>query len=100
MASSKSSRTDDSQIRLGSTGNSRYFDIGDLPKQTLLPISGYQYRELPALKLALKMVPDLPNMRSQIETAMDNCRHPPDGLTQNESAAIHIYTMEWYPRET
>ena len=30
-----------------------------------------------------------------VETALDNSRKPTDGLTVNESAAIHLYTMQW-----
>ncbi|CAF1524778.1 unnamed protein product, partial [Adineta steineri] len=30
-----------------------------------------------------------------ILTALENSSEPPDGLSVDESAAIHLYTMQW-----
>ncbi|CAF0964265.1 unnamed protein product [Didymodactylos carnosus] len=81
--------------------NLRYFDIGELPNHLLLPIDGYQHRELISLRRALQSVENLPdNIDYKIKTAFDNSLHAADDLTQNESAAIQIYTMEWWPHHT
>lgn len=95
MASSFEKTTDDVD---GRKQNSRYSDIGDLPKQELLPISGYQDSELLPLKQAVQFIDELPrNISEKIQIALNNCSHPREGLTPDESAAIHIYTMEWHP---
>ncbi|CAF1174961.1 unnamed protein product, partial [Didymodactylos carnosus] len=81
--------------------NLRFSDIGNLPHQTLLPIDGYQHRKLLPLELALKSVTNLqPNVDQKVEVALHNCLYLSDNLTQDESAAIQIYTMEWAPHET
>ncbi|CAF1162260.1 unnamed protein product [Didymodactylos carnosus] len=81
--------------------NLRFSDIGNLPHQTLLPIDGYQHRKLLPLELALKSVTNLqPNVDQKVEVALHNCLYLSENLTQDESAAIQIYTMEWAPHET
>lgn len=39
----------------------------------------------------------LPAVQSHVYSAKQNCTNPADGLTQNESAAIMLYTMSWEP---
>ncbi|CAF3989888.1 unnamed protein product [Rotaria sp. Silwood2] len=60
------------------------------------PLSGYEKEPLMSLEEALKpvdhFIEDLPR---QIAEAKRNCTMPKDGLTQDESASIMIYTMEW-----
>ena len=72
------------------TGNS------DEPKQILQPILGYAHVPLVPLEEAcqplLNIVPCLP---TYIWIAKENSKHSSDGLTRDESAAIHLYTMEW-----
>ena len=77
--------------------NPRYLStVGDEPKQILQPISGYTREPLVSLEEAceplLNIVPRLP---AHIWVAKQNSKNPADGLTQDESAAIHLYTMEW-----
>ncbi|CAF3797369.1 unnamed protein product [Rotaria sp. Silwood1] len=79
------------------TINQRYlFGISDEPKQLLEPISGYAHEPLLPLEEAceplLNIVPSLP---AHIWIAKQNSKNPSDGLTQDESAAIRLYTMEW-----
>ncbi|CAF3182207.1 unnamed protein product [Rotaria sp. Silwood2] len=60
------------------------------------PLSGYEKQKLMSLEEALKpvnhLIEDLPR---QIAEAKRNCTMPKDGLTEDESASIMIYTMEW-----
>jgi hypothetical protein len=77
--------------------NPRYLlSFGDEPKQLLQPISGYAHEPLLSLEEAcqplLNIVPSLP---PHIWVAKQNSKHPDDGLTPDESAAIRLYTMEW-----
>ncbi|CAF4274500.1 unnamed protein product, partial [Rotaria sordida] len=77
--------------------NCRYLSgISDEPKQLLEPISGYAHEPLLSLEEAceplLNIVSRLP---VHIWIAKQNSQNPADGLTQDESAAIHLYTMGW-----
>ena len=77
--------------------NRRYISgISDEPKKLLPPIFGYAREPLLSLEEAcaslLHVVPRLP---PHIWVAKENSKNPSDGLTQDESAAIHLYTMEW-----
>ncbi|CAF1320140.1 unnamed protein product [Rotaria sp. Silwood1] len=75
---------------------SRFLDASEEPNQTLLPIKGYENEPLLPLEEAVKpldgLVADLDDM---VDIAKRNCKKPNDGLTPNESAAIHLYTMQW-----
>jgi hypothetical protein len=77
--------------------NRRYLSgIADEPKQLLHPIQGYALEPLLPLEDACQpIVTIVPNLPSHIWIAKENCKQPSDGLTQDESAAIHLYTMEW-----
>ncbi|CAF1527411.1 unnamed protein product, partial [Rotaria sordida] len=77
--------------------NHRYLSgISDEPKQLLEPISGYTHEPLLSLEEAceplLNIVPRLP---VHIWIAKQNSQNPAEDLTQDESAAIRLYTMEW-----
>ena len=77
--------------------NPRYTaGISDEPKQMLQPITGYAHEPLLSLEEAceplLNIVPRLP---AYMWVAKQNSKNPTDGLTQDESAAIRLYTMEW-----
>ncbi|CAF3047771.1 unnamed protein product [Rotaria sp. Silwood2] len=77
--------------------NQRYLSgISDEPKQLLEPISGYAHEPLLSLEEAceplLNIVSRLP---VHIWIAKQNSTNPTDDLTQDESAAIRLYTMEW-----
>ena len=74
----------------------RFLDAGEEPDQSLTPLEGYEKYPLVSLKEAiqpLKLL--LYNIDSMIEIAKRNCRKPSDGLTCDESGAIHLYTMQW-----
>ncbi|CAF0802316.1 unnamed protein product [Didymodactylos carnosus] len=77
--------------------NSRFVaNLQEEPKQMLTPIIGYEKEPLLPLEEACEplntILKDLPQ---QIWVAKQNCKEPSDGLTQDESAAIYLYTMEW-----
>jgi hypothetical protein len=75
---------------------SRYMDIYDEPIDTLLtPIRGYQDKPLVTLEEAIEPVSGFFNeIEDYIQVALHNCQNPADGLDQQESASIHLYTME------
>jgi hypothetical protein len=77
--------------------NPRYLaGVSDEPKQMLQPISGYAHEPLLSLEEACeRLVPIVPRLEAHIWVAKQNSKNPADGLTQDESAAIRLYTMEW-----
>jgi hypothetical protein len=77
--------------------NSRYFDVCDEPvDHFLLPIKGYQEKPLVPLKEAIKPVSGFFNgIEDNIYVALHNCQNPDDGLNQQESASIQLYTMQF-----
>jgi hypothetical protein len=76
--------------------NARFLDASEEPNQALLPIKGYAKEPLVSLEEAVQpfnqMLIDLDEM---VDIAKRNSKKPTDGLTPDESAAIHIYTMQW-----
>ena len=78
----------------------RLTDIAEEPIEMLLPISGYEKKPLVPLEEAVKpLVPLLPAVQSYAYAAKQRCKKPADGLTQDQSAAIMLYSMGWEPLE-
>ena len=69
----------------------------DEPKQMLLPIKQYAKEPLLPLKEACEPLKDIvdEDLAQNIEIALMNARKDENGLTKEESAALHLYTMEW-----
>ncbi|CAF1592671.1 unnamed protein product, partial [Didymodactylos carnosus] len=54
--------------------------------------------ELMSLEDAVRSLhPIIDNLARNVWIAKDNCKLPPDSLTVDQSASIHLYTMEWKP---
>ncbi|CAF1097862.1 unnamed protein product [Rotaria sordida] len=72
-------------------------NIQDESGQMLKPISQYAKEPLVSLEEACRPLKDIidEELEQNIQIAKINSGSPPDGLTQDESAAIHLYTMEW-----
>ncbi|CAF3330616.1 unnamed protein product [Rotaria sp. Silwood2] len=66
----------------------------------LTPIHGYDQMPLMSLKEAVQpLVPILPTMQDYAYVAKEKYKKPVDGLTQDESASIMLYSMGWEPLE-
>lgn len=75
---------------------SRFLDAAEEPSQTLIPIEGYEKKELVPLEEAVEPIKNmLYNPEVMLHTATKNSEEPCDGLSTDESAAIHLYTMQW-----
>ena len=79
--------------------NRRYLlNIGDDPSAVLEPIWGYAHEPLTSLTEACTPLHNLiSRLEPHIWVALENSKSPSDNLTQDESAAIYLYTMEWEP---
>ncbi|CAF2143907.1 unnamed protein product [Rotaria magnacalcarata] len=78
----------------------RFLDADQEPRRMLQPIEGYQKLALLTLEKSVEsIVFCCPDIVRRAFIAMSNCENPADGLDQNESAAIFLYTMEWEPIE-
>ncbi|CAF1392608.1 unnamed protein product [Adineta steineri] len=78
----------------------RFLDVGQEPRRMLQPIEGYQKMPLVTLEKAVEPIAFCcPDIYRRVFIAMSNCEKPADGLDQNESASIFLYTMEWEPQE-
>jgi hypothetical protein len=76
--------------------NARFLDAKEEPSQVLLPIRGYAKEPLLPLDEAVQPVHELlDDLDIMVDTAKQNSKKPADGLTSNESSAIHLYTMQW-----
>lgn len=71
--------------------------IRDEPTQMLKAIMQYSKEPLVSLEAACEPLKDIidKELKQNISIAKLNSRTPKDGLTPDESAAIHLYTMEW-----
>ena len=76
---------------------SRYTDLeGEPVKRLLAPISGYQTEELVPLEKAVEKVAYLfEEIEGNVWVAKHNCSNPADGLSEDMSASIHLYTMQF-----
>jgi hypothetical protein len=80
--------------------NSRYTDLKDEPIDRLLsPIGGYEDKPLVSLAETVKPIATFFNdIQDYVYVALHNCQNPTDNLTQQESASIHLYTMQFHSR--
>lgn len=74
----------------------RFLDAAQEPTKDLAPIEGYQKKSLMSLEQSLQdMHVRVNNLETMMKIALRNSRKPANGLTSDESAAIHLYTMQW-----
>jgi hypothetical protein len=76
---------------------SRYTDIKEEPiGKMLTSIDGYQNEVLLPLEEAVSPIAHLfIDLEQNVWVAKFNCKNPQDNLTQEESAALHLYTMDF-----
>ncbi|CAF1340232.1 unnamed protein product [Adineta steineri] len=79
----------------------RVSDIANEPQKMFMPIEGYE--EMPIVPLEEAVAPllsILPKIQTYTYVAKQRCESvSPDGLTQDESASVILYSMEWEPHE-
>ncbi|CAF0950817.1 unnamed protein product [Rotaria sordida] len=76
--------------------STRFLDADKEPLRALTPIEGYEKKPLVSLEEAVRPLRHLlHNLDNMVSTAKWNTREPQDNLTPDESAAIHLYTMQW-----
>jgi hypothetical protein len=74
----------------------RFLDAGKESDQALTPIKGYEKAPLVSLEEAVEPIKSLlDDVDSMVQIAKRNSKKPTDGLTPDESGAIHLYTMQW-----
>jgi hypothetical protein len=74
----------------------RFLDANEEPVQVLLPIKGYEKEPLLPLEETVQSLHNmLTDLDMMVNIAKRNSKKPADDLTPNESAAIHLYTMQW-----
>ena len=88
----------------GSSDMPQYLRVSDIakePQKMLMPIRGYENEPLVPLEKAVEpLISILPDVQDYVYVAKQRCEPTPaHGLTQDESAAIILYTMEWEPHE-
>jgi hypothetical protein len=76
----------------------RITGVTEEPLRFLAPIGGHANMPLVPLEEAIEpLVSILPAVQSHAYVAKQKCKKPADNLTQDESAAIMLYTMGWEP---
>ena len=72
-------------------------DDQDGLNQMRLPLCGYENYPLVSLEESVRPLRSLfdGNIDRYVFIATQNSREPKEGLTQDESAAIHLYSMQW-----
>lgn len=85
-------------MAMESDEKSRFTDIFDEPVDRLLsPIRGYEDKPILPLMETIKPVTKFFNdIEAYVFVALHNCQNSADELTQQESAAIHLYTMQFH----
>jgi hypothetical protein len=68
----------------------------DKTNQVLEPITGYASKPILSLEEACQPLHAIiPRLNHFVTVAKVKSKHPANGLTQDESAAIRLYTMQW-----
>lgn len=76
--------------------HARFNDLNDEPLRYLNPITGYEKMPLVSLEIAVRPVAHMfLHLEKYVWIAKRNCENPADNLTQDESASIFLYTMEF-----
>jgi hypothetical protein len=68
-----------------------------------LPVEGYQNKRLMPLEEAVEPlfhIFDSIDLRTKVFIAKERCQQRADGLSQDESASIMLYTFEWDTSES
>ncbi|CAF1490316.1 unnamed protein product [Adineta steineri] len=79
-----------------SHASDRFLDADKEPNKMLLPIEGYENYPLVSLEEAVEPLKSLlHDLDVMVMISKRNSRKPKDGLTIDESAAIHLYTLQW-----
>jgi hypothetical protein len=82
-----------------SEGSLRFSNIATEPRRMLPPIQGYEVMPLVSLEEAVDPLTSLvPDVERMAWTVKQNHFEGEHGLTDDESASILLYTMEWEPR--
>jgi hypothetical protein len=78
----------------------RFSDLPTVPRRMLPPIQGYENMHLVTLEKAVEpltsLVPDVERMAWTVKQSQFDGEH---SLTDDESASILLYTMEWEPKD-
>jgi len=84
-----------------STQCQRFMDLSDEPLIMMAPIKGYDKMPLVSLEKAIQdLIPYIPGIEQMAYIAKERCQKPPpDRLSEDQSAAIMLYTLEWEPKE-
>ena len=80
----------------------RIQDVSYEPNRILLPIEGYQNKQLVSLEEAVEPLYALFDKKillANVWVAKKRCKDPTDGLSQDQSASIMLYSFEWNTRE-
>ncbi|CAF3955187.1 unnamed protein product [Rotaria sp. Silwood2] len=78
--------------------NTRILDAGEERLNTLTPLRGYASKSLVSLQEAVVKLRELvDDVDSRVWTATSRSENPANELSQDESAAIVLYTIEWDP---
>ncbi len=78
----------------------RLSDLTSEPKRMLPPIKGYEDQPLVSLEKSVQpFISIVRDIEQMVWTVKQNCQHPQDHLSSDESASIMLYTLEWMPRE-
>ena len=78
----------------------RFADLDMLPKRMLAPIDGYEDMPVVSLEEAVQPLVDIvPKVQRNVFVVKQNSEEPQDGLTNDESASIMLYTLESNPPE-
>ena len=79
----------------------RMSDLISEPKRMLPPIKDYEKQPIVSLEQAVKpLVPFVSDVEQMVWIVKQNCQHPHDHLSSDESASIMLYTLEWTSQES
>ncbi|CAM2726219.1 unnamed protein product [Rotaria socialis] len=77
----------------------RYLDVNKESDKVLpyIPVA-CATNSIASLREAVKPVENLiEDLADKVEYSLEKCKRPKDGLTQNESASLYLYSMQWPP---
>jgi hypothetical protein len=82
------------------TSKTRFCDVAYEPRRMLPPIQGYEKCPLASIEDAIQpLISLVPEIERMVWTAKQSSKLSKDCLSDDEQAAVLLYTMEWEPED-
>ena len=74
----------------------RFTNVNKEPDKLLQPLPKPPNKPVPSLEDAVKPIEkSIDDLSGHVKLSLDECKHPKNGLTQDQAAALYLYSLQW-----